>query len=319
VVKPLIELRGTDLNRAPAIKGAVAYRVGRVGWRSRNRWALLTPSLVFVAILTQIPFFVAIWYSLLHWNFLDPTSIRFTGLSNYVHIFKDVTFYHAIVNTVVITGGAVIASIVIGVGLALLMNLDIPGKNVLRLLLISPFFVMSSVDAILWKDMMMNPSFGLIDWLFRHWGLHTVDFLSKMPKASILIMMVWQWAPFMMLITLAGLQSMPQEILEAARVDGANVWQEFRAVVIPHLRKYLEIEFFLGVILLLQVFDVIYVSTQGGPGDSTTNLSYYVYLQGFSQYNVGGAAAVGVLGVIITTIIATFLFRVIMRFNQENT
>jgi len=289
----------------------------RFGWRIRNRWSLLFPAIAFVAIMTQIPFLMAIWYSLLHWNFLNPSTIYFTGFQNYLYVFEDQSFMHAIFNTVTLTGGSVLLAILVGLPLAFLMDMDILGKQVLRLLIITPFFVMSAVNAILWKDLMFNPNFGLVDWLLKVFGLGSIDFMTNFPRESIIFMTVWQWATFMMLITLAGLQSMPQESLEAVRVDGATKWQEFVYIKLPHLRKYLEIELFLGIIMQIQMFGRIYISTQGGPGDQTTNLAYYAYLQGFTDWNVGGAAAVGILSVIVTTLITTLLFRLLMRFSVE--
>ncbi|MHB1627167.1 MAG: carbohydrate ABC transporter permease [Bacilli bacterium] len=300
---------------------AVATRIRparrRWGWRTRSKWSLLLPAILFVAVMTQAPFAMAIWYSLLNWNFLNPTNIFFAGLRNYQYIFADPTFTHAIFNTVTLTGGSVVVSILVGLPLALLMDLDIPGKQVLRLLMITPFFVMSAVNAVLWKDLMFDPNFGLVDWLLKLIGIGPIDFMTNYPRQSIIFMTVWQWSPFMMLITLAGLQSLPIESLEAARVDGATKWKEFVHIMLPHLRKYLEIELFLGIIMQIQMFGRIYISTQGGPGNQTTNLAYYAYLQGFSQWNVGEAAAVGILAVIVTTLIATLLFRLIMRFSLE--
>lgn len=288
-----------------------------MGWRTQSKWTLLLPALLFVGVMTQVPFVVAIWYSLLHWNFLNPSNIFFTGLQNYAYVFQDPTFVHAIVNTIILTGGSVVLSILVGVPLAFLMDLDIPGKQVLRLLIITPFFVMSAVNAILWKDLMFDPNFGFVDWMFRAVGLGTVDFMTNDPRQSIIFLTVWQWSPFMMLITLAGLQSMPLESLEAVRVDGANRFQEFRHIMLPHLRKYLEIELFLGIIMQIQMFGRIYISTQGGPGDQTTNLAYYTYLMAFTQWNVGEATAVGILAIVVTTIITTFLFRILMRFSTS--
>lgn len=286
-------------------------------WRRRGKLSLVLPAIVFLIIMTQIPFAVAIYYSLLHWNFLEPFSIFFAGLSNYMYVFEDPMFVAAIVNTLVLTLGTVLISMVLAVPLAFLLDADIPGRNVLRVLMITPYFVLEAVNAVLWKDLMFNPQFGLVDWLLKQVGLPSVAFLSTYPQQSIILMAVWQFTPFMMLITLAGLQSRPIETSEAARVDGASRFQEFWHVVLPHMRKYLEIEFFLGIILQIQMFGTIYIATAGGPGTSTTNLAYYAYLQSFSQWNVGEGAAVGVLSVIITTLIATILFRVIMRFSES--
>lgn len=286
-------------------------------WRRRGKLALVTPAVVALIVLTQIPFALSIYYSLLHWNFLIPYAVFFTGVQNYLYVFQDPNFWAAISNTFILTFGTVAISMLIGLPLALLLDSDIPGRNVLRVLLITPYFVMKAVSTIVWKDLFFNPQFGLVNWLLKRFGAHHIAFLSTYPRASIIAMSVWQFAPFMMLITLAGLQSRPVETSEAARVDGAGKWKEWMHITLPHLRKYLEIEFFLGIILELQMFGTLYIATAGGPGNSTTNLAYYAYLMGFSQWNVGEAAAVGVLAVIVTTIFATGLFRLITRFSEE--
>ena len=307
-----MEITPSVLTAEPSIKK------GRRGdWRKRSRLTLLMPAIIVVGIMTQIPFLLAIWYSFQHWNFLFPTDKFFAGFQNYVYVFQDPTFLAAIWNTVILTGGSVILAIIVGLPLALLLDMDIFGKQLLRILVITPFFVMSAVNAILWKDLMFDPNFGLLNWFFQIVGIPKIDFMTSYPQGSIILMTVWQWAPFMMLITLAGLQSVPLDSLEAARVDGATKWDEFIHIVLPHLRKYLEIELFLGIIMQIQMFGRIYISTQGGPGNQTTNLAYYAYLQGFTQWNVGEATAVGILSVIVTTVIATFLFRLIMRFSLD--
>jgi len=304
----------TVINSGNAPKNA-HVRLAR--WRRRGKLGLILPAILFLVIMTQIPFAIAIYYSLLHWDFLEPFSVFYTGLNNYLYVFQDPMFVAAIVNTLLLTLGTVLISMILAIPLAFLLDTDIPGRNVLRVLMITPYFVLEAVNAVLWKDLMFNPQFGLVDFVLKQFGLPSVAFLSTYPQQSIILMAVWQFTPFMMLITLAGLQSRPIETAEAARVDGASRFQEFWHVVLPHMRKYLEIEFFLGIILQIQMFGTIYIATAGGPGTSTTNLAYYAYLMSFSQWNVGEGAAVGVLSVIITTLIATVLFRVIMRFSDN--
>ena len=157
------------------------------------------------------------------------------------------------------------------------------GRSVARTLLITPFLVMPAAAALVWKTSIYNPVFGLLNWALSPFGVGNVDWTSRFPLASIVIVLTWQWTPFMMLILLAGLQSQSPEILEAAKVDGASGWNTFRRITLPHMRQFIELSTLLGSIFIVQTFDAIFMITQGGPGTATTNLPYFIYLSRRSE------------------------------------
>lgn len=277
----------------------------------------LLPALILTIVVTQLPFVVTLYYSTLDWNLLHPEDgKKFVGLSNYTHAFTDETFRAAVVNTVVMTASAVIISMVFGVGCAMLLDRKFIGRGVVRTLIISPFLVMPVAAALLWKFAIYNPVFGLLNAPAAVFGAEPTDWVSKFPMASIVAVLVWQWTPFMTLIVLAGLQSQSLETLEAAQVDGAGPWQAFRFVTFPHLRQYIELGLLLGSIYLVQTFDAVFTITQGGPGTATTNLPYFLYLEAFRAFDIGQAAALGVVVVVATIIISTFALRVISSLFQ---
>jgi sorbitol/mannitol transport system permease protein len=277
---------------------------------AKERWARrapLLPALIFAIIVTQLPFVVTLVLSTFGWNALRPGQRHFIGFDNYVTVLTDSRLRAALLNTVLLTAGAVIFSIILGLVLAILLDRKFVGRSVVRTLLITPFLVMPVAASLLWKHAIFNPAYGLINGIF---GGQT-DWISEFPKSAVIAVLVWQWTPFMMLILLAGLQSQSEEVLEAARVDGANAWQIFRRMTMPHLRQYLELGGLLGSIYLVNTFDAIFSITQGGPGTATTNLPYEIYLTTFRKFEYGEAAAAGVIVVILTIIVATFALRVI--------
>jgi sorbitol/mannitol transport system permease protein len=277
---------------------------------AKDRWvrrAPLLPALIFAIIVTQVPFLFTLFFSTQGWNALHPGSRHFVGLSNYKTVLTDDRLRSALLNTVILTAGAVIFSMILGLLLAILLDRKFFGRGIVRTLLITPFLIMPVAAALLWKHGILNPDYGLINGIF---GGDTA-WATSYPKTTIITTLVWQWTPFMMLILLAGLQAQSTEILEAARVDGANAWQIFRRMTLPHLRQYLELGALLGSIYLVNTFDSIYTITQGGPGTATTNLPYEIYQTIFSKYEYGEASAAGVVVVILTIIVATFALRVI--------
>jgi len=290
--------------------------VRRDGW---SRRAPLLPALVFAIIVTQIPFLVTVWYSLHSWNLVRPGSNQFVGLSNFADVFTDATFRGAAVNTIVITSGCVLISLDIGLGLALLLDRPFRGRGVVRTLLITPFLVMPVAGALLWGTTMFDPSFGILNWLLGLVGIGEVDWVSSFPVGSIVTALVWQWTPFMMLLTLAGLQSQGKDVLEAASVDGAGAVRTFVWVTLPHLRRYLELSVLLGAIYVVNTFDHIYMMTQGGPGTASANLPFFIYQRAFLGFDVGQAAAMGVVVVVGTIIVATVALRLIFTsFTRED-
>jgi sorbitol/mannitol transport system permease protein len=282
---------------------------------SVGRW-LVAPALIYAIIVTQVPFFLTLYYSTFRWNLLRPELKTRVWLENYRRtLFDDTIFRSATYNTLLFTVSAVILSLLLGLFYAELVNHRFPGRGIVRTMLITPFLVMPVAGALGWKNMMFDPDFGVIDWLLRsipgtNWN---PVWLAHYPRQSIVIMLVWRWAPFMMLILLAGMQSIDEEVREAARVDGASPFEEFVGITLPHLYRFMQLGAILGAIYIVQEFDAIFMTTQGGPGTLTTNLPYYVYETAIRGSQVGRGAAIAVVVVVLTIIVMTLLLRLLDR------
>ena len=257
--------------------------------------------------MTQIPFVVTIGYSLLNWNLLKPAQFGFAGFKNYVNVFTSGDLVPAIVATVLITGLSVVGSVMLGLLMAILLDRSFRGRSVARTLMITPFLIMPAAAALIWKYSMFDTNIGMLNWVLTSLGLQPIAWSTDFPLWTVVIVLVWQFTPFMTLILLAGLQSQSREVLEAASVDGAGAWRTFSWVTLPHLRHYIEIAVLLGSIMLLQVFDPIAIMTKGTGGTKT--LAYLLYERAFIGLNVGEAAAYGVVVVILTIIVATVALR----------
>jgi len=278
----------------------------------------LLPALVYVIVVTQIPFLLTIYYSFFSWNLLKPGSFKFAGLDNYARLLTDESIRIAVLNTLVLTVSVIGISVVLGLAVASLLNSEVFGKGLMRTLMIAPFLIMPTAGALIWKDTLLNPLFGLLPYLLAPFGLGRVDWVNQYPMVAVVTVEVWRWTPFMMLIILAGLQSQNPEVLEAARVDGANAFQAFRRITLPLVRPFLELGALLGSLFVVQTFDSIYMLTFGGPGEDTTNIPFLLYLVAFQGFSIGQASAIGVVAVILTTLIATVALRTLFSiFNVE--
>lgn len=294
-----------------AVKKAKHDSISRAeGWRRRGP---LLPALIFMIVVTQIPFVFTLYYSTQSWNLVRPGSRTFVGLQNYADVFRDSVFREAAVNTVLLIVGTVLISVFLGLLLALLLDRAFLGRGIVRTLLITPFLVTPVAGALIWKTAMLDPVFGIINFVLSPFGVEQIDWVSRFPLAAVMANLVWQWTPFMMLLILAGLQSMPRDILEAGRVDGASAFSLFRELTLPHLRRFIELGAVLGAIYLVNTFDSIYMMTQGGPGTASSNLPFYIYQRAFLGFDIGQAAAMGVVTVIATIIVATLALRLIFK------
>ena len=228
-------------------------------------------------------------------------------------MFTDSQFRGVAVNSVLITVGAVVIAMVLGLLFALLLDRQFFGRGFVRTLLITPFLITPVAAALLWKTVLFDPTYGLINFVLSPFGAGATEWVSSYPLTSVIIALVWQWTPFMMLLTLAGLQSQPADVLEAARVDGATGFAIFREVTLPHLRRFIELGVVLGAIYLVNTFDTIYMMTQGGPGTASANLPFYIYQRAFLGFDIGQAAAMGVVTVVGTIVVATLALRLIFK------
>ena len=294
----------------PASRRSAEERAKRDAFRRRLP---LLPALIFTIALTQLPFLITIWYSLRSWNLLNEDSDRFVGLRNYLAIFTDSTFRGAALNSILYTLACVLFALILGMIFALLLDRAFLGRGLARTLLITPFLIMPVASAMLWSVSMFNPTYGLVNWMIGLVGIDPVDWTSQMPRISVIVALVWQWTPFMMLLLLAGRQSQPRDVLEAARVDGASKIQSFVLITLPHMRRYIELCVLLGAIYVVNTFDQIYLMTAGGPGTQSANLPFYIYQRAFLGFDVGQAAAMGVVVVIGTIIIATWALRLMFK------
>ncbi|WP_026318988.1 carbohydrate ABC transporter permease [Amorphus coralli] len=272
---------------------------------------MISPAVLLLLGWMAIPLSMTIYFSFQRYNLLMPGTNEFIGFLNYRFFLTDPAFFAALINTLVLVGGVLVITIVGGVLLALLLDQPMWGQGIVRILVIAPFFVMPTVSALVWKNMFMNPVNGLFANIAKGLGLQPFDFLGQAPLASIILIVAWQWLPFATLILLTALQSLDSEQLEAAEMDGASPVRRFFHIMLPHLARAITVVVLIQTIFLLSVFAEILVTTNGGPGYATTNITYLVYAQSLLQFDVGGGSAGGVVAVILANIVAIFLMRMI--------
>jgi sorbitol/mannitol transport system permease protein len=289
--------------------------------RDAFRKFLSAPGILFLVIVTQVPFISAIYFSFTGWNLLRPNS---KGLlpwdrffQNFGRILTNVDFYTVLLNTVILTLSIVVITFVLGLMFALLLNRPFPGRGLARTMLIAPFLMMPVAAAVLWKNVLLDPTFGISAYILRFFGVKNFYLLEEFPMGSVIGIVSWQWIPFVMLILLAGLQSLPDSTLEAARIDGASGIAMFRFIILPHLRRFIEIALLLETIFILNEFGIIFVTTNGGPGIQTTNLPFQISLEAFSRKNVGRASAYGLFAIVLANILVTMFLRVIRNQDQS--
>ena len=270
----------------------------------------VAPSVVVLFLWMIVPLALTIYFSLLRYNLLDPGNESFIGILNYQYFLSDPTFVAAIGNSLKLVFAVLAISIIGGTLLALLLDQAIVGRNIVRLMVIAPFFVMPTVSALVWKNMFMHPVSGLFAWLMKSVGLQPIDWFAQAPLTAVIIMVAWQWLPFATLILLTAIQSLDEEQKEAAEMDGTPPLSYFYYIVLPHLARPITVVILIETIFLLNVFAEIYVTGTGGPAG---NLPYLVYFQGLLNFDVGGASAGGIVAVVLANIVAFFLVRMVGR------
>jgi sorbitol/mannitol transport system permease protein len=272
---------------------------------------MMAPSVILLFVWMVVPLAMTLYFSFLSYNLLTPGAHNFIGFLNYSYFLTDPAFLTAIGNTLLLVIGVLLITVIGGVLLALVLDQPFWGQGIVRLLVIAPFFVMPTVSALVWKNMLMNPVYGLFAWIARGLGITPIDWLADVPLFSITIIVAWQWLPFATLILLTALQSLDGEQKEAAEMDGAGAVSRFIYIVLPHLSRAITVVILIQTIFLLSIFAEILVTTNGGPGIQSTNLTYLVYAQALLQFDVGGASAGGIVAVILANIVGIFLIRLI--------
>jgi sorbitol/mannitol transport system permease protein len=272
---------------------------------------LLAPSVILLLIWMIVPLALTLWFSMQRYSLLDASTGGFVGLRNYFFLFTDPNLLNALANTIFLVAGVLVASVVFGLACAVALDQQFPGRGVARLLCIAPFFIMPTVSALIWKNLLMHPVNGLFAYISRTLGLPVVDWFAQWPLFSVGVIVAWQWIPFATLILLTSLQSLDRDQVEAARMDGAKGIRLFAFITLPHLARSITIVIMIETIFLLSVFAEILVTTAGGPGNASTTLPFLIYKVALLDYNVGWASAGGVLAIILANIVALFLVRTI--------
>ncbi|MGY0196630.1 carbohydrate ABC transporter permease [Leptothrix sp. BB-4] len=258
-----------------------------------------------------VPLVMTIYFSVIRYNLMQPENTGFIGLENFEFFVTDPSFGVAVINTLLLLGSVIVITVLMGVAIALLIDEPFPGRGLVRILLISPFFVMPTVNALLWKHMMMNPIYGVLAQVWQFFGATPVDWLTDFPLLSVIIMVAWQWLPFATLIFITALQSMDREQLEAARMDGATYLQQLRYLYLPHMARSVAVVVMIELIFLLSVFAEIYTTTGGGPGDASTNVAFLIFKQALLNFDAGVASAGALFAVLLANIAAAFLIRLV--------
>lgn len=273
--------------------------------------AMLTPAVLILFVWMIVPLVLTLWYSFQTYNLLDPTTRGFAGFTNYKYFLTDPAFFQAFVNTLVLTLSVLVITVIGGILLGLLLDQFIYGQGIVRILVISPFFIMPTVAALVWKNMLMNPNYGIFAFIATRLGFTPVAWLEDYPLFSIILIVAWQWLPFATLILLTALQSLDEEQKEAAGMDGAGFASLFVYITLPHLARAITVVILIETIFLLGVFAEILVTTGGGPGYASTNIAFLIYHEALLDYDVGGASAGGIVAVILANIVAIFLVRLV--------
>ena len=281
--------------------------------RRVNTLPLLSPAILVLLIWTIVPLAMTLWFSFQRYNLLNPSLTGFAGFDNYKSLLAGSTLWTALLNTLILVASVLVVTVILGTLLAVLFDQEFVGRGVARLLIIAPFFMMPTVSALIWKNLMLHPVNGFLAFVTRLAGFEAIDWFGDWPLTSIIVIVSWQWLPFALLIFLTAIQSLDQEQKEAARMDGARSVQIFFFIVLPHLRRATSVVIMIETIFFLSIFAEIFITTSGGPGLATTNLAYLIYIKSLMEYDVGVASAGGVIAIVLANIVSIFLIRTIAR------
>ncbi|MBZ9677792.1 carbohydrate ABC transporter permease [Mesorhizobium sp. ES1-1] len=272
---------------------------------------MMAPSVLLLFVWMIVPLVITVYFSFQQYNPLNPIRDGFVGLSNYALFYSNPAFLQSILNTLTLVVSVLLITVIGGILLALLIDQPMWGQGIVRILVISPFFVMPPVAALVWKNMIMHPQYGVFADIARFFGAQPIDWFGQHPMLAIIIIVAWQWLPFATLILLTALQSLDGEQKEAAEMDGAGFVSRFIYLTLPHMSRAITVVILIQTIFLLSVYAEILVTTNGGPGYASTNLPFLVYQKALLEFKIGQASAGGVIAVILANIVAFFAMRAV--------
>lgn len=291
--------------------GAGAF--ARAGSIVAYRWRLMLPLALVLGAVVAYPLGYSLWLSLQDFQITRRDDVSFVGLGQYAKLLGDDNYLTAMSNTFVFVGVAVSLELVLGLALALALQRQRFVRNLTRSLLLTPMFVTPIAVGLMFR-FLLNQQLGVIPALLDTVGISIPFFSAELALFSLALIDVWQWTPFMLLLLLAGLESLPREPFEAARVDGASAWMTFTRVTLPLLRPVIVVAVLIRSLDALKVFEYVFAITQGGPGTATETIQYHVYRVGFLFFRLSEAAAMAWTLVAVVMVIIVVLF---WRFTRE--
>lgn len=266
---------------------------------------LVLPLALVLSAVMLYPVAFSVWISLHDYRLTRLNDVRWVGFDNYSFVATDPGFLNAMGNTITFVIGAVILELILGLGLAILLQRLVLFQNFIRSILLAPMFITPIAVGLMFR-FLLNSELGVISHYLGAIGI-TIDWFGpRLALFSIILIDVWQWTPFMVLMFLAGLESLPKSPFEAARIDGASAWLTFRAITLPMLRPVIIVAIIIRALDAFKVFEYVFAITRGGPGDATETIMYYIYQTGFRFFRMGEAAAAAfmLIGVILVLVIA---------------
>ena len=270
---------------------------------------MMAPAVVLLLGWMLVPLTMTLWFSFRKYLPLRGGDMGWVGFDNYVRFVSSSSFWPSVQTTLIFVGSVLVITVFLGILLALLLDQPLWGQGIVRILVISPFFVMPTVSALVWKNIFMDPVNGLFAHLWKFFGAVPIEWLSQKSVQSIIMIVSWQWLPFATLILLTAVQSLDREQLEASEIDGAKPLQRFGYIVLPHLARAITIVVLIQTIFLLSIFAEIFVTTAGAFGTKT--LSYLIFQRVLESQNIGLGSAGGIYAVILANIVAIFLMRIV--------
>ena len=270
---------------------------------------MMAPAVIMLLGWMLVPLTMTLWFSFRKYLPLRGGDMGWVGFDNYVRFVSSSSFWPSVQTTFIFVGSVLVITVFLGILLALLLDQPMWGQGIVRILMISPFFVMPTVSALVWKNIFMDPVNGLFAHLWKFFGAVPIEWLSQKSVQSIIMIVSWQWLPFATLILLTAVQSLDREQLEASEMDGAKPLQRFGYIVLPHLARAITIVVLIQTIFLLSIFAEIFVTTGGAFGTKT--LSYLIFQRVLESQNIGLGSAGGIYAVILANIVAIFLMRIV--------
>ncbi|MBC8267209.1 MAG: sugar ABC transporter permease [Rhodospirillaceae bacterium] len=271
------------------------------------QYRLMVPLAVVLLAVMAYPLVFSAWISLHDYRLTRLADVQFRGWDNYLGLIENQQFWTAITNTMTFVVGAVSMEFVLGFALALLLHRVRRFQNFYRAILLSPMFITPIAVGLMFR-FLLNIQLGVVPHYLNKIGIHVDWFGVDLALFSLMLIDTWQWTPFMLLMLLAGLESLPKAPFEAARVDGASAWLIFRRITLPMMRPVILVALIIRGLDAFKVFEYVYAITRGGPGDSTETILFHIYKVGFRFFRMGEAASMAYVLIVITLIIVTTLY-----------